>query len=218
MSHLQNPWLLFFIGVTALHQITDATWCYVCDNTGDGTTCLSIIKCPDHQMCYLQKYITSKGQTSYRSGCQNKTICNSYSKRKAAIGLDPVVCEACCDKDRCNARLCGGKSTTFPTTVCYACPATSDPTQCKAAMHCQRDGKCLEYSYHVPQTNQLMYYQGCSSKQRCEALAQVAATSHAHQSGFLFQHVAWYNTTCCDRYMCNDGRAVMAAAATTPST
>ncbi|XP_046543432.1 uncharacterized protein LOC124253664 [Haliotis rubra] len=217
MNPVKNPWLLHFIGLTALFQITDTTWCYVCDIPSSGdTACPSIIKCPDHQMCYLQKYITVKGQTGYRSGCQNKTICNSYSKRKATVGVDPVVCEACCDHDRCNSRLCGDKSNLFPTTVCYACPATSDPTQCKAASHCGRYDKCVEYSYHVPQTNQIMYYQGCSTKQRCDALALSASTPH--QGGFLFQHQAWYNTTCCDGYMCNDGTALMATATATPST
>ncbi|XP_076072755.1 microfibril-associated glycoprotein 4-like isoform X1 [Mytilus galloprovincialis] len=84
--------------------------CLSCTDLKEGEQCQHIVTCPDNEVCFLEKYTTSNGETRYDGGCADHKMCpaqdlqNTFGKRTS--DHSHILCHRCCNNTHiCNTDL-----------------------------------------------------------------------------------------------------------------
>ncbi|VDI26558.1 Hypothetical predicted protein [Mytilus galloprovincialis] len=172
-------------------RMTLAIICLDCRRIPQPYDCTTVTECSTNEVCYIEKYETSNGQTTwhlYNVGCKPLNSCTSsgprlpvVGKRSARKSIDTTTCHECCsDKDICNLEgHCGSANFTKPDSTCS-----------------------------IKQTQNLLgeprWMHGCSQKSQCSTIA------HINPQGIC--------SFCCDTELCNRKCTIKSTVATPPST
>ncbi|XP_063434774.1 uncharacterized protein LOC134716005 [Mytilus trossulus] len=182
--------------------------CLKCDNIDSPTSCTHVVRCQDHEQCFVHKYITDDGHTFFNVGCKDNQVCvaiNQVGKRESKeIDKNPfnqtfedsfnptVVCEACCQSDLCNADSnCGSKPLQHAgKLLCYSCGFLPAAQKCNTITMCSIDELCFyEHTYHSGLSNERKWAASCKKKLVCDQLGTTCERK------------------CCNTDICNSGCA-----------
>ncbi|XP_062579675.1 uncharacterized protein LOC134241656 [Saccostrea cucullata] len=210
--------ILTLIFTTVFQGSLAAISCFSCpDRIAYPRDCPFVTQCGDHEICYIDQFITPDGHIFYRSGCRSKSICGLNGKRDApgvrrqvGEGGEIKTCEECCNSDHCNYGGCGQPA--LPPMgkrgpICYNCFQQQIEDGCNKVTVCPEDCEC--HIMRAPGVQyDLAYTTGCVRKSTCQASghAVVGRGMSEHNYNLAPREVekrAGFCFTCCPNDMCN---------------
>ncbi|XP_078326703.1 uncharacterized protein LOC111127590 [Crassostrea virginica] len=161
--------------------------CFNCpDRVAYPRDCPFITKCGDHEICYVDQFVSPDGHVFFRSGCRSKAMCGfgggrrdiPVERRQVGVGGEIKVCEECCSSDHCNYGGCGQKTLPPPSQrgpICYNCFQQQSEDGCNRVTVCPEDCEC--HIMRAPDANfDLAFTTGCVRKSTCHA-SQLGSSS-----------------------------------------
>uniref|UniRef100_K1PJI8 Asialoglycoprotein receptor 2 n=1 Tax=Magallana gigas TaxID=29159 RepID=K1PJI8_MAGGI len=188
------PALAIFL-TTLIEGSLAAVSCFNCpDRVAYPRDCPFITRCGDHEVCFVDQFVSPDGNIFFRSGCRSKAMCGlggrrdiSPEKRQVGVGGEIKVCENCCSSDHCNYGGCGQDSLPPPSKrgpICYNCFQQQTEAGCNRITVCPEDCEC--HIMRAPDANyDLAYTTGCVRKSTCHAshLGSSSGSSSGPTSG-----------------------------------
>nr|XP_011441913.2 uncharacterized protein LOC105338466 isoform X1 [Crassostrea gigas] len=187
------PALAIFL-TTLIEGSLAAVSCFNCpDRVAYPRDCPFITRCGDHEVCFVDQFVSPDGNIFFRSGCRSKAMCGlggrrdiSPEKRQVGVGGEIKVCENCCSSDHCNYGGCGQDSLPPPSKrgpICYNCFQQQTEAGCNRITVCPEDCEC--HIMRAPDANyDLAYTTGCVRKSiNCRSDLLPLQTCHASHLG-----------------------------------
>ncbi|XP_071155094.1 uncharacterized protein [Mytilus edulis] len=167
--------------------------CLYCDHVALPQDCTHVVRCPNQQNCYLEKFQTIEGRIYYKLGCKDVTQCSDvaigrrktleinkrtnvehgnlalYNKRDLG---DTSLCHACCSgQNVCNVEgLCGAPTLNkYGGTICFACSQEEQPDSCRQIRLCASGQGCVTREIVNQLSRRTLYQTGCGSRDQCLA-------------------------------------------------
>ncbi|XP_053386957.1 uncharacterized protein LOC123542847 [Mercenaria mercenaria] len=199
---------LIIVAVALLEQTDASVRCFECVDMPHPQDCATVTTCTQHEICFVEQFVTSGGQILYSSGCLSKDRCLTAGKRAAssefinlfgpqqindenAKGMakrqDPVsntdipTCIQCCDGNFCNVEGCGTLAVPREKRgpKCFSCDAQADPESCRDTQLCDMDKVCAIYK----PLDRLIFDEWkteCMAERQCKSIVQVESQQLAN--------------------------------------
>ncbi|XP_071133318.1 uncharacterized protein [Mytilus edulis] len=161
-----------FLLFTTLALVCECTRiCLSCTDLKEGEQCQHIVTCPDNEVCFLEKYTTSNGETRYDVGCADHKMCpaqdlqNTFGKRTS--DHSHILCHRCCNNTHiCNTDLTCDNLNNSSRQNCYSCSDVDDPSACQTKVTCGINDVCYVHYFRTESTR-LLYDLGCKPATMC---------------------------------------------------
>ncbi|KAL4216471.1 hypothetical protein ACF0H5_024195 [Mactra antiquata] len=148
--------------------------CFHCQRIPEARYCNHVTRCGEHEICYVEQFVSSSGTLFYDVGCRDNLLCKSKRSIDDSTNTvqeetgDIVTCSSCCHGNHCNTGGCGSQpmidiSSGIRGPICMNCPlGQKQPEYCDIVTVCNRDQSC----YLHPKddfTGVRLYTSGCTS-------------------------------------------------------
>ncbi|XP_076072758.1 uncharacterized protein LOC143044586 [Mytilus galloprovincialis] len=127
--------------------------CLSCTDLKEGEQCQHIATCHDNEVCFLEKYTTSQGETRYDVGCVDQQMCsvqdlqNTFGKRTSDHSR--ILCQRCCNNTYiCNRDLTCVNPNNSSRQSCYSC-SDVEPSACHTNVTCEANDACYVHYYRT---------------------------------------------------------------------
>ncbi|OWF38884.1 uncharacterized protein LOC110465749 [Mizuhopecten yessoensis] len=200
--------------------------CYECYHMSHPRDCNNVVECGSHQVCYVNRYVTSDAHVYYNSGCLSYNSCYSHHGRResepasntkvdvTATGIrrnNPAShpdCSSCCHHDFCNTNLCETHKVNSTKKRCMSCDSVEHLSDCQTVRGCDEDEMCYT-SYYLHTFGEKRFRLGCMRNNTCNQGGAV----HIGETQFCSKCCIGEN---CNRELCKD--AATPPPITTPGT
>ncbi|KAH3795496.1 hypothetical protein DPMN_149051 [Dreissena polymorpha] len=175
--------------------------CMDCKRLPSPSDCNHVIKCAEHEVCYVTQFVSDGGHVYYDTGCQASTRCpvNDWVNDSVVIRRAPgdiETCIECCQGNYCNLQGCSSQpipDINIRGPMCFQCDVQDTLDSCETVVNCGPSNECFLSTLVIPLTNEVKYTSKCMTTIACDTLRSSGLIGRRSSSCF----------GCCQEDFCN---------------